>query len=139
MAAPSICSRPSAWRRRPRSISTCNAAPAPGVLRKTCAGVIRTIAAALDGTPFIGVEAICGDAFFDNLIAHPEVRATYTNWQAAEELRQGYVQGGQVYGAFPFGGIMWTNYRGQVGTQPYINTDKCHMYASGSSPWIRWV
>lgn len=108
-----------------------NANPASGVLRKLCASVTRSIAVALDGTPFTGVEAICGDAFFDDLIAHPEVRATYTNWLAAEELRQGYVSSGQIYGSFPFGGILWTNYRGQVGTTPFIATDKCHIFASG--------
>ncbi|MHC2534212.1 major capsid protein [Bradyrhizobium diazoefficiens] len=108
-----------------------NAAPAQGALRKLCANVTRTIATALDGTPFSGVEAICGDKFYDDLIAHPEVRETYKNWTAAEELRQGYVSAGQIYGSFPFGGILWTNYRGQVGTTPFIDPDKCHIFASG--------
>lgn len=107
------------------------ASPAAGVLRKKCAEVIRSIAGVLEGVPFSGVHAFCGDAFFDDLIAHGEVRETYTGWTAAAELRQGYVQGGLSYGAFPFGGIMWENYRGSVGGTSFINTDKCHLFPVG--------
>ena len=45
----------------------------------------------LDGLAFTGVEAIVGDAFFDALIKHPEVRQTYLNYVAAAELRQPYI------------------------------------------------
>lgn len=108
-----------------------NASPAAGALRKKCASVIRSLAGVLEGIPFSGAHALCGDAFFDDLIAHPEVRATYEGWSAAAELRQGYVQGGLSYGAFPFGGLMWENYRGQVGGTPFIDTNKCHIFPLG--------
>lgn len=108
-----------------------NATPDPGALRKTCAGVIRKIAGLLGGIPFSGVHAFCGDAFFDDLIAHKEVRESYLNWSAAQELRQSYVSGGQSFGAFPFGGIMWENYRGKVGNTDFIGTNQCHMFPTG--------
>lgn len=108
-----------------------NANPASGALRKKCAGVIRSMAGQLEGVPFSGVHAFCGDAFFDDLIAHSEVRETYLNWTAAAELRQGYVQGGLSFGAFPFGGIMWENYRGAVGGTSFVHTDKCHLFPLG--------
>lgn len=108
-----------------------NTAPVAGALRKKCATVNRSMAGVLEGVPFSGLHAFCGDAFFDDLIAHPEVRETYTGWVAAQELRQGYVQGGLSYGAFPFGGIMWENYRGQVGATTFVNTDKCHIFPTG--------
>ncbi|WP_276200580.1 major capsid protein [Chelatococcus sp. XZ-Ab1] len=108
-----------------------NASPAGGALRKKCAGVIRQMAGILGGIPFSGLHAFCGDAFFDDLIAHKEVRDTYMNWQAAQELRQSYVSGGMSYGAFPFGGIMWENYRGKVGNQDFIEPDKCHIFPTG--------
>ncbi len=109
-----------------------NANPAGGALRTKCAGVTRAMAAALDGTPFTGLEALCGDNFFDSLIAHPEVRATYLNYQAAAELRQAYITGGGLtFGSFAFGGIQWTNYRGSVGSTAYIDADKCHIYPTG--------
>lgn len=108
-----------------------NASPAAGALRKKCASVIRQMAGLLGGVPFTGLHAFCGDAFFDDLIAHQEVRETYLNYQAAAELRQNYISAGQSFGAFPFGGIMWENYRGKVGNQDFIETDKCHIFPVG--------
>lgn len=108
-----------------------NASPASGALRKACAGAIRKIATNLGGTPFAGVRAECGDAFFDDLIAHPETRASYLAQQEASQLRGGYVSGGQSYGQFEFGGITWENYRGAVGPTAFVNTDKCHIYPTG--------
>lgn len=102
-----------------------------GLLRKFCAGVYRQMAGILDGVPFSGIEALCGDAFFDDLIANEEARATYLNTQAAADLRSNYISGGQVYGSFNFGGIQFTNYRGSVGAQAFIHTDKCHLFPTG--------
>src|SRR6185369_1256410 len=78
-----------------------------------------------------GVRAECGDAFFDDLIANPEVRASYLAQQEASQLRGCYVQGGQSFGEFDFGGITWENYRGTVGATDFVNTDKCHIYPMG--------
>ena len=110
-----------------------NASPASGILRKTCAAVVRQIATALDGVSFSGVYAMCGDAFFDDLIAHTEVRASYLQQQEASQLRGGYIDGGASgsYGAFTFGGITFENYRGYVGATSFINTDKCHVFPTG--------
>ena len=54
----------------------------------------------LDGVPFNGVYALCGDNFFDSLLAHVEVRNTFLNNPAAAQLRAAYIQNGQSYGAF---------------------------------------
>lgn len=108
-----------------------NASPASGVVRKKCAAAIRLIATNLGGTPFSGVRAECGDAFFDDLIAHSEIRASYLAQQEASQLRGGYVSGGSSYGQFEFGGITWENYRGAVGATAFVNTDKCHIYPVG--------
>ncbi|MER8427820.1 major capsid protein [Mesorhizobium sp. M1403] len=118
-----------------------NAAPVAGVLRKQCAGVYRTIAGNLDGVPFSGVRAECGDAFFDDLIAHPEVRASYLQQQEASSLRAGYVDSGQsgVFGTFMFGDIMWENYRGSVGGTQFIDTNKCHLFPTGAPGLFKTV
>lgn len=109
-----------------------NASPASGVVRKKCAGVTRTIAGNLGAVPFTGVGSLCGDAFFDDLIAHPEVRETYLNQQEAADLRGGYIQSGQVFGVLQYGGITFVNYRGKVGNVDYINTDKAHFFPMGA-------
>ena len=64
-----------------------DAATADGSVRAACAAIIRTMGTALDGQPFSGIEALCGDQFFDALIKNAEVRQTYLNYQAAADLR----------------------------------------------------
>lgn len=108
-----------------------NATPASGALRKKCAGVTRQMAGILEGTPFGGIYAICGDAFFDDLIAHPEVRETYLAQVEASQLRNAYIEAGQTYGSFNFGGITWENYRGGVGATTFVDTNKCHLFPIG--------
>jgi hypothetical protein len=108
-----------------------NPTPTAGALRQQCAAVVRMIAGKLGATPFTGVYAFVGDDFFDALISHPEVRDTFMGWTAAAELRQGYVQTGLSFGAFPFGGIMWDNYRGAVGGTQFIDPVKAHLFPIG--------
>jgi len=117
-----------------------NASAGSGALRKKCAAQTRAIAVELGGLPFSEVRAFCGDNFFDDLLAHPEVRETFIGWNEAKILREGYIEkNGKSYGAFEFGGIVWENYRGSVGGTGYINTDKCHIYPVGVPNLFRSV
>jgi hypothetical protein len=116
------------------------ASPVGGILRQQCAAVIRVLGVNLANMPFSSVEAIVGDAFYDALIAHPEVRATYLASVEASELRQGYVTpNGDTFGSFYFGGITWTNYRGAVNGTEFINTDKAYFYPVGVPGLFRTV
>lgn len=110
-----------------------NANPGSGVLRKKCAQTVRQVANTLDGSPYQYLLAQCGDAFFDDLLAHKEVVASYQGTPMAQVLRDGYVlpDGSKIFGAFEFGGIVWENYRGAVGGTSYVNTDKCHIAPMG--------
>jgi hypothetical protein len=118
-----------------------NATPAAGALRKKCAGVVRTIMNNLAGIPVLGIHAFCGDAFFDDLLSHPEVTASYTGTPMAQVLRDGYVYPNdmKVYGAFEFGGIVWENYRGAVAGAAFVNTDKCHIFPVGGAGLYRTI
>lgn len=111
-----------------------NANPAIGALRTKCDAVSRLVATNLGGTPFSGIRAEAGDTFWDNLIAHSEVRETYLNQQEASQLREG-----TAYQEFNFGGITWRNYRGAVGATAFIHTDKCHLYPVGAPGLFRCV
>lgn len=105
-----------------------------GALRKFCAGIHRDMASSLDGLPFSGIEFLCGDAFFDDLVANPEVRAAYEGHAGALQLLDAYVSGsGQndTFGEVNFGGIRFINYRGYFNGQPAISTDKAHGYPTG--------
>jgi hypothetical protein len=104
-----------------------------GVLRKQCAGIVRDIANALGSATITGIHAICGDNFFDDLLQNAEVRDSYKNTPMASVLRDGYVypNGLMIYGAFEFGGIVWENYRGSVGSVSFVDTDLCHIFPVG--------
>lgn len=108
-----------------------NASPASGALAKACRGVIRKIATNLDGVPWTGVHAFCGDAFFDDLLAHKEFREWQLNYPQAAQLAAANVTSGMSYGVVSFGGITWENYRGSVGGNDYVHTDKCHVFPLG--------
>ena len=54
-------------------------------------------------------HAVCGDGFYDDLVAHPNVEKFYLN-QA--EARQARADQGAVFESFRFGGITYHNYRG---------------------------
>jgi hypothetical protein len=110
-----------------------NAAPASGAVKKKCNAVIRAMMKASKGawTPGTRVFALTGDAFYDDLTAHTEVRSTYLNQQAAAELRNDV---GNVFGSFRYGEITWVNYRGtDDGTTVAVGTDKAHFFPVGAN------
>lgn len=108
------------------------ASPVDGELRETCAAIVRTIAKNLGGVATGTIFAECGDAFFDALMKHPEVRESYKNTDMAKVLREGYVTpNGTVYSVFEFGGIVWENYRGSVGDTAFVDTNACHIFPIG--------
>lgn len=110
------------------------ASPVSGALRKACDGATRLIAKNLGGQPYAGARAEVGDNFWDDLIAHKEVRETYLYTQQAQELRNG-----TAYTEFNFGGITWRNYRGAVGATAFVHTDKAHIYPVGVPNLFRCV
>lgn len=116
-----------------------DASPESGEVRKQCANVIRTIGGVLGGVPFSGAYALCSDSFFDALIAHPEVRDTYLATQAAAELRAGYVDAGMSWGTFPFGGIMWENYRGGTESGSFIADGDAQIFPTGVAGLFKTV
>lgn len=75
-------------------------------IRSKCLTTLGYIESALDGVPFTGVRALCGATFFDNLITHTNVEATYLNQMQAAELRNDPRQ------ELNFGGIVFERYRG---------------------------
>lgn len=110
-----------------------NFASRTGVAEYIRGNVIRPIITALQGraTPGMRIVALCGDTFFDALTANAEVRNTYLNWQAAQELRTGLAK---AYSTFSFGDVEWINYRSATdsnGVTTGIATDKCRFFPIG--------
>jgi hypothetical protein len=100
-----------------------NASPASGAVRKLCTEVTRGIQRALGGLWMQGssILALCGDAFWDDLTAHSEIRQTYLNTQQAQALRDPL-----AWETVQYGGITWMNYRGSDdGSTLAVDTNKC--------------
>lgn len=79
-------------------------------------GILRNLETAemqVDDTPISAVTAqvvaVCGDAFYDQLVTHTDVKSTFVNWQDAAKLREDV---GAPWQPFMFAGIEWINYRG---------------------------
>lgn len=107
-----------------------NANPAPGAVRKKCTQVVRNITRALGSlaVPTMQVIGLCGDAFWDDLTSHPEVRETYLNYEAAAALREGV-----AWSEFFYGGIRFVNYRGtDDNSKVAVGTDKCAFFPAGA-------
>lgn len=109
------------------------AAGTPNSLRPIINAFVRSMARKAQGAflPTTKVYALCGDLFYDELVNHPDVIRTYINWSAAKDLRDGS-QGG-AFEAFPFGGIVWSNYRGSDdNTTLKIADDKVKFFPIGA-------
>jgi hypothetical protein len=78
-------------------------------IRARISAVRRAIFAALGGHRGMlkGVVSLCGDDLWDALTNHDELRATYLNQAAANDLREG-----DTLESFTFGGFRWVNYQG---------------------------
>jgi hypothetical protein len=108
-----------------------NANPATGAVRKKCNEVKRSILKALKGLGGngVGIGALCGDAFWDDLVSHPEVEKTYLATAAASDLRDGF---GTAWSMFRYGEITWINYRGSDDSAVGVGTDKARFFPIGA-------
>ncbi|WP_316979969.1 major capsid protein [Shumkonia mesophila] len=101
--------------------------PASGAVRKVCTQVVRqTLAGLKMGSVMpqaIPVMGLAGNAFWDDLTAHKEVRETYLNQQEASEMRKG-----AAYETVSYGGITFVNYHSSDDGKVGIHTDKCKFF-----------
>lgn len=107
-----------------------NAAPVAGALRDQCRTVRRAMVRASGGlmSEMTPIVAVCGDAFWDDLTNHVEVRDIYSQWEARIDM----LTRGDVFQTFRFGDIEWMNYRstddGGASPQVGVPTDKCRFF-----------
>jgi len=75
-----------------------------------CKSISRSMARSGGGSlAGASIHALCGDAFYDALVAHPNVEKFYLNQQMAQSLQTAQ---GQIFSSFTIGGITFHNYRG---------------------------
>jgi hypothetical protein len=103
-----------------------HATPAPGVVKKKCHDIRRKIEDELGAQPYEHIHAICGADFFDDLITHSEITTAYNRYLDGAFLRQG-----QARGSFEYGGIVFEEYRGRVGTVDFTDASKAYFFPVG--------
>lgn len=91
--------------------------------------VIRLTEDALGADSYTKIVAMCGDLFFDHLVAHPSVRDSYKAWQVA--TAKAFTIDEAPRGGFEFGGITWENYRGTIGGTRFMPTDEAQFFPVG--------
>lgn len=91
-----------------------------------CTTVLRNIDGALGAATYIRAVALVSNEFYDALRAHAKVQQFYINWSAAAAY-----QTDQRYRGFPFGDILWINYRGKVGNVDFIPAKKGYVFPIG--------
>lgn len=96
-----------------------------GRVRALIQGIVRDIRDALGGRPYTGVDSYCGDALFDALTNHPELRQTYLNQQAANQMRENP----DPFESVRYGGVTFKNYRGSGDVA--IDDDQCQFVPLG--------
>lgn len=109
--------------------------PTAGALRQVCDDVARDVADELGGVGYSGLHAFCGKTFWQNLIAHSEVRDVYlaSQTQAMQLLNP------MAYRSIRIGDITFEEYRGSVGGTAFVHTDKCHIFPIGVPGLYRTV
>jgi hypothetical protein len=104
--------------------------PALGALRKKCTAAVRSITRGLKGLGGANVRimSLCGDNFWDDLVAHSEMEKSVLATQAAMSLRDPV-----AWQSVAFAGITFVNYRGtDDGTTVAIGTDKAKFFPIGA-------
>lgn len=104
-----------------------NPTPAAGALRKKCDDVSRTVADELGGIPYVCLHAFCGKNFWNDLVAHPEVREVYL----ASQTQAMALLNPMAYKTLRVGDITFEEYRGKNGATPFIADDKVHVFPVG--------
>lgn len=104
------------------------ASPVMGALgNQLRSAVVRPLVRAAGASTNGRLIGLAGDAFWDALISHAEVRTTYYNWQASESLRN---QG--PFETYRYGGIDWINYRGSDDNSTIaIPTNEAFVFPTG--------
>ncbi len=94
-------------------------------VRGAAVAIARLSEGALGADMVTGYRAFCGNEFFDELIAHAEVKESL-KYQESELLRR------DLRAGFEFGGITWENYRGTVNGVAFVPTAEAFVVPIGT-------
>lgn len=85
-------------------------------IKTACMSVKRAIEENLGGATYNHIHCLCNSTWFDLLTNEAGVLAAYARWLDGFALRE------DMRNFFPYGGIVFEEYPGSVGTTPFIPT-----------------
>jgi len=94
-------------------------------IRNEAVAIQRLVETELGNESVSGYRAFCGADFFDQLVAHAEVKRSFTVSEG-QVLRQDLRKG------FDFGGITWEEYRGRVSGVDFVDSDEAYVVPEGT-------
>lgn len=101
-------------------------------MRQKLVGIMRTAEDELGDSMVSGYRVLAGDQWFDNFIAHANVREVIEIQGAAGQLREDQRRG------FNYAGITFENYRGKVGSINFIATGEAYMIPEGTDQFVTY-
>lgn len=104
--------------------------------KRACAEAIGLIEEGLGGETYDHVHALVGNEFFQDLVNATAVSGAYTQPNHPQnaflvDQQSPYGTSGRGQNQIWFGGILWENYRGKVGSTPFIVEDEAHLFPVG--------
>ena len=101
-------------------------------VKKKCLEVVRHIEDNLQGEIMSDIHCLVSAEFFDALTSHSKVKEAYERWQDGAALRNDMRSG------FPFGGIIFEEYRGQASdaagnVRRFIASGEGHCFPLGTA------
>ena len=104
-------------------------------IQDKCLSIIQLMEDTLGAQTYTRIRAFCGNAFFKNLVSHTDIKDAFKAWQIGSGFNQSQVftlNSPQVKReGFEYGGIIWENYRGYIGSSPFMPTDECRFVLEG--------
>lgn len=117
-----------------------NFASDTSAIRTHCDEVLEHMSENLRGETMIGAQALVDPGFFNGLVEHPKVADLYQGYEAAQALANpNYRFAGGMYGRqFPFGGILWTEYKGSWtladgSPEKIVGADTAYVFPTGTT------
>lgn len=87
--------------------------------------VKRLIEDAIGGMSYDHIHCLASETFFDNFTQHADVSDAYARWRDGAFLRE------DMRAGFPFGGVVFEEYRGKVGTYNFIPDGDARFFVVG--------
>lgn len=85
----------------------------------------RMVEDELGGVPYSQLRVECSPEFFDAFTGHTAVETAYKDWMQGRFLREDNRNG------FDFGGVIWEEYRGKVGSNQFIEAGSAYVVPEG--------